>query len=38
MNSALIKRVLAGDRVLANKIIYDTCDPQRGDLVVFISP
>jgi len=30
--------IFPGDRILANKVIYDTTDPQIGDLVVFINP
>jgi signal peptidase I len=30
--------IVPGDRVLANKLAYKRRDPQRGDLVVFISP
>lgn len=30
--------VMQGDRVLANKAVYDRGEPQRGDLIVFRSP
>jgi signal peptidase I len=30
--------ILPGDRFLANKLAYRSKDPQRGDLVVFVSP
>ncbi|MHC4529296.1 MAG: signal peptidase I [Planctomycetota bacterium] len=30
--------IVPGDRILANKGAYETSDPQRGDIVVFIYP
>jgi signal peptidase I len=30
--------ILPGDRFLANKLAYESGDPQRGDLIVFINP
>ncbi len=30
--------IVPNDRLLANKIAYKNCDPERGDLIVFISP
>ena len=27
-----------GDRVLVNKLVYDFADPERGEVVVFVSP
>ncbi|MCP4712677.1 MAG: signal peptidase I [Planctomycetes bacterium] len=37
-SASMYPNILPGDRILANKIIYDTLDPQIGDLVVFINP
>lgn len=30
--------IVPGDRLIANKIVYNRSDPERGDLVVFINP
>lgn len=30
--------IVPGDRLLANKIVYNHGDPERGDLVVFLNP
>src|SRR5687767_4644714 len=30
--------LLVGDRVLVNKVVYDTRDPRRGEVVVFRGP
>ncbi len=30
--------IIPGDRLLANKLVYKTANPQRGDLVVFLNP
>ena len=32
------RRPTGGDRILANKIVYDFRDPQQGDVVVFAGP
>ncbi|MCP4707836.1 MAG: signal peptidase I, partial [Planctomycetes bacterium] len=36
--ASMYPTILPGDRILANKIIYNTTDPQIGDLIVFINP
>jgi signal peptidase I len=30
--------ILPGDRFIANKIAYNSTDPKRGDLIVFVNP
>jgi len=30
--------IIPGDRILANKIVYQKTDPRRGDMVVFLNP
>ena len=30
--------IIPGDRILANKIVYKTNDPKRGDMIVFLNP
>ena len=32
------RRASGGDRILANKVVYDFRDPQQGDVVVFAGP
>jgi signal peptidase I len=36
--ASMYPTVKPGNRFLANKIVYKSSDPQRGDVVVFISP
>ena len=37
-SSSMYPTMMKGDRVLANKIAYGSCDPKRGDVVVFPNP
>ncbi len=30
--------IIPGDRILANKIVYKSNDPKRGDMIVFLNP
>lgn len=36
-SESMVPTLMVGDRVLANKFIYDFTDPDRGDVVVFES-
>lgn len=36
-SGSMIPTLMIGDRVLANKFIYDFTDPERGDVIVFES-
>ena len=38
MEQTLHGTASGGDRILANKIVYDFRDPQQGDVVVFAGP
>ncbi len=35
---SMVPTIFNGDRVLANKTVYHTTDPQRGDIVLFWNP
>ncbi|HSA77299.1 MAG TPA: signal peptidase I [Nitrospirota bacterium] len=37
-SGAMIPTLLIGDRLLANKLIYKTSDPKRGDIIIFPFP
>src|ERR1700712_1822555 len=38
METTLHGATTGGDRILANKVVYDFRDPQQGDVVVFAGP